>query len=175
VFGPAPCASVTENRAVPAGTARFFFVPRPPPVETSVGFEIMTPGEKNIVKCLVAVAWADGKVAAPESGVIEGLLCGFDASPDEERELLEYAKFKRTLSADAPFKDLSREERELLLANAALLTHADGEQSASETELLDKLVSLLGFDEESAGQILESVQDGALNLGSRALEPDESA
>ena len=135
----------------------------------------MTPGEKNIVKCLVAVAWADGKVASPESGVIEGLLCGFDASEDEEKELLDYAKHKRTLSADAPLKELTQEERELLLANAALLTHADGEQSESEKELLNKLVSLLEFDEESAGEILESVQDGALSLGSRALEPDESA
>jgi len=135
----------------------------------------MTPGEKNIVKCLVAVAWADGKVAAPESGVIEGLLCGFDASADEEREILEYAKHKRTLSADAPLKELTQEERELLLANAALLTHADGEQSDSEKELLNKLVTLLEFDEESAGEILESVQDGALSLGSRALEPDDSA
>ncbi len=135
----------------------------------------MTPGEKNIVKCLVAVAWADGKVAAPESGVIEGLLCGFDASEDEEREILDYAKLKRTLSEDAPLKALSQEERELLLANAALLTHADGEQSDTEKELLNKLVTMLEFDEESAGQILDSVQDGALSLGARALEPDESA
>jgi tellurite resistance protein len=135
----------------------------------------MTPGEKNIVKCLVAVAWADGKLAAPESGVIEGLLCGFDASAEEERELLDYAKFRRTLTIDAPLKELSREERELLLANAALLTHADGEQTASEKELLNKLFTLLEFDEEAAGQILESVRDGALNLGSRALEPDEPA
>lgn len=135
----------------------------------------MTPGEKNIVKCLVAVAWADGKVAAPEAGVIEGLLCGFDASAEEERELLEYAKFKRTLSADAPVQELTREERELLLANAALLTHTDGEQSASEAELLQKLVSLLEFDQDAANQILASVQDGALQLGSRALEADESA
>ena len=135
----------------------------------------MTPGEKNIVKCLVAVAWADGKVAAPESGVIEGLLCGFDASEDEEREILDYAKRKRTLSGDAPLKELSREERELLLANAALLTHADGEQSETEKELLNKLVSLLEFDQKEASQIMDSVQDGALNLGSRALEPDESA
>jgi len=134
----------------------------------------MTPGEKNIVKCLVAVAWADGKVAAPESGVIEGLLCGFDATPDEERELLDYAKYKRTLTSDAPFKDLSREERELLLANAALLTHADGEQSESEKQLLDKLIALLEFDRNAADQILGSVQDGALNLGSRVLEPDET-
>lgn len=135
----------------------------------------MTPGEKNIVKCLVAVAWADGKVAAPESGVIEGLLCGFDASEEEEREILDYAKHKRTLSVDAPLKELTQEERELLLANAALLTHADGEQSDTEKELLNKLVSLLEFDEDEAGQIMESVQDGALNLGARALEPEEPA
>ena len=135
----------------------------------------MTPGEKNIVKCLVAVAWADGKVAAPESGVIEGLLCGFDASEQEEREILDYAKLKRTLSEDAPLKALSQEERELLLANAALLTHADGEQSDTERQLLNKLVTMLEFDAESAGEILGSVHDGALNLGSRALEPDEPA
>ena len=134
----------------------------------------MTPGEKNIVKCLVAVAWADGKVAAPESGVIEGLLSGFDASEEEEREILLFAKQKRTLSADAPLGELSRDERELLLANAALLTHADGEQSASEQELLTKLVSLLELDRELAAQILTSAEDGALTLGSRALEPDES-
>ena len=136
---------------------------------------LMTPGEKNIVKCLVAVAWADGKVAAPESGVIEGLLCGFDASDEEEREILAYAKHKRTLSADAPLAELTNEERELLLANAALLTHSDGQQTESEKELLNKLVSLLQFERAAAEEIFASVKDGALNLGSRALEPDESA
>src|SRR5258706_11253173 len=130
----------------------------------------MTPSEKNIVKSLVAVAWADGKVAAPEAGVIEGLLCGFDASEEEEREILQYAKQKRTLSDDAPLTDLSREDRELLLANAALLTHADGEQSDSEQALLEKLITLLGFSADEAQQILESVKDGALTLSGRALE-----
>ena len=44
----------------------------------------------------------------------------------------------------------------------------------TEKELLHKLVSLLEFDEAEAGQIMGSVQDGALSLGSRVLEPDES-
>ena len=127
----------------------------------------MSPGEKNIVKCLVAVAWADGQVAAPESGVIEGLLCGFDASEAEERELLEYAKHKRTLSLDAPLAELAPEDRELLLANAALLTHADGTQSDSERELLGKLVSLLGFDPHAARLIFDSVREGAAPRESR--------
>lgn len=132
--------------------------------------ELMTPGEKNIVKSLVAVAWADGQVAAPESGVIEGLLCGFDATDEEERELLAYAKHLRTLEADAPIQELGREDRELLLANAALLTHADGEQSPAEAELLQKLVRLLEFSAEDARRILDSVKDGATNLAARSLE-----
>ncbi|HEY6078417.1 MAG TPA: TerB family tellurite resistance protein [Polyangiaceae bacterium] len=130
----------------------------------------MTPSEKNIVKSLVAVAWADGKLAAPEAGVIEGMLCGFDASEDEEREILQYAKQKRTLVDDAPIKELSREDRELLLANAALLTHADGEQSETENALLAKLIGMLEFSEADAKQILDSVQDGALTLPPKSLE-----
>lgn len=122
----------------------------------------MTPAEKNIVRSLVAVAWADGKIEAPESGVIEGLLCGFDATPEEEQEILEYAKTRRTFEKDIPLDELSRDDRELLLANAALLTHADGEQSPEERELLDKLTRLLGFTPEEAREILESSSDGAL-------------
>lgn len=132
----------------------------------------MTPSEKKIVKSLVAVAWADGKVEAPESGVIEGLLCGFDATEEEEGEILEYAKERRTLSEDIPVEDFTDEDRELLLANAALLTHADGQQTPDEVELLDKLIKLLDFTPEQAKPILDSALDGALQLGSRVLSPE---
>jgi tellurite resistance protein len=114
----------------------------------------MTPSEKNIVRSLVAVAWADGKLASGEFSVIEGLLTGFDASEEEEREVLEYARTRRTLERDIPVSELSQDDRELLLANAALLTHADGEQSADETAVLDELIELLGFTEDEADQIL---------------------
>ncbi|HEY6562649.1 MAG TPA: TerB family tellurite resistance protein [Polyangiaceae bacterium] len=116
----------------------------------------MTPQQKNIVKSLIAVAWADGKVEEVESGVIEGLLCGFDASDDEERELLEYARQRRTLSDDLPLAELRREDRELVLANAALITHADGTQTRAEQSLLGRLSVLLGFSEAEASAILRS-------------------
>ncbi len=132
----------------------------------------MTPGEKNIVRSLVAVAWADGKIEAPESGVIEGLLCGFDASPEEEKEILDYAKVRRTFENDIPVRDLSREDRELLLANAALLTHADGEQSPEEQVLIDKLVAILGFSAQEAQEILASASDGALQLSPNSLRSE---
>ena len=129
----------------------------------------MTPNEKNIVKALVAVAWADGKMEQPESGIIEGLLCGFDASDAEEQEIMEYAKQKRTFKDDIAVSEMNKEDRELLLANAALLTHADGDQSGQERELLQKLVGLLEFTGADADAILSSAKEGALTLGSRAL------
>jgi tellurite resistance protein len=133
----------------------------------------MTPAEKNIVRSLVAVAWVDGKLESGESSVIEGLLTGFDASEDEEREILEYAKTRRTLENDIPLADLDSGDRELLLSNAALLTHADGSQSPKERAVLKKLAEILGFSREEANDILASVSDGALRLSERALEPDE--
>src|SRR5262245_60895027 len=132
----------------------------------------MTPGEKNIVKSLVAVAWADGKVEAPEANVIEGLLAGFDATPAEEQEILEYAKARRTFANDIPVAELSLEDKELLLANAALLTHADGDQSPEEKALLTRLSTTLGFSPEQAQAILDSAADGALQLSPRSLRGD---
>jgi tellurite resistance protein len=130
----------------------------------------MTPGEKNVVKSLVAVAWADGKLEEGETGVIEGLLAGFDATPAEETEILEYAKTRRSLENDLPLDQLSREDRELLISNAALLTLADGEQTNSERAVLNRLIAMLGFSPKEAQPILRAAHDGALNLGSRSLE-----
>ena len=129
----------------------------------------MTPGEKNVLRSLVAVAWADGQMAEGESGVIEGLLCGFDASDEEEREILEFAKTRRTLEDDIPLGDLTEEDRELLLSNAALLTQADGDQSEAERTVLDRLAKMLGFDAEEVDKVLVATQDGVLNLGTKVL------
>ena len=61
----------------------------------------MTPSEKNIVKSLVAVAWADGTVKEPEAGMIDSLLWAFGASDEDEAELAE--------SYELPGADLSHE------------------------------------------------------------------
>lgn len=121
----------------------------------------MTPGEKNIVKSLIAVAWADGQMAAEETSVVEGLLVGFDASSEEEEELIAYSKTPRSLDRDLPLEALSQEDRELLLVNAALLAWADGKQSLEETRVLEELVRLLGFSDAHARAILAEVRTGA--------------
>lgn len=129
----------------------------------------MTESEKNVLRSLVAVAWADGQIAEGETGVIDGLLSGFDASEEEEAEILAYARIPRTLEADIPVAVLSREDRELLLSNAALLTHADGEQSDEERQLLDRLARILKLDPEDARAIISSASDG---IGRLARAPE---
>lgn len=127
----------------------------------------MTPSEMNILKSLVAVAWADGKLDAPEESMIDGLVWAFDASQAEERELVEYAKHKRTLAQDVPLDELGPTDRELLLAHAALLTHADGAQTQPEKKALAALVKLLGFSKDEAKAIIAEARRRAPRLAER--------
>jgi tellurite resistance protein len=120
----------------------------------------VSPSEKNIVKSLIAVAWADGRMEASETRVIEGLLSGFDATPDEEKELLDYARTRRTLEDDIPLDELGPEDRELLFSNAALLIHADGSEAASERWVLARLGEILSLSAPVMAEILGSVQRG---------------
>ncbi len=127
----------------------------------------MTPKEKTIVKSLVVVAWADGTVKEPEQGMIEGLLWAFGASEDDEKEILEYAKKKRSLKDDIPVSDLEKDDRELLIAHAALMTHADGKQTKAEEKVLDSLCELLGYSKAEAKPIVVAARDRAKKLAER--------
>jgi tellurite resistance protein len=121
----------------------------------------MTPSEKNVVRSLVAVAWADGTVKEPEVGMIDSLLWAFGASDDDEAEIKEFAKRKRTIKDDVPLTDLAPVDRELLLAHAALLTHADGKQTKAEEKILKDLADHLGFSAADSRPIIEHAKERA--------------
>jgi uncharacterized membrane protein YebE (DUF533 family) len=129
----------------------------PSSVEATIVPLKMTPEEMNIVKSLVAVAWADGRMEDSETSVVEGLLVGFDASPEEEATIFEYAKTRRTLD-EIPAEQLSVADRELLLGNATLLTLVDGEQSVAEKALLWELAERLGLPKEEASRVFDEVE-----------------
>ena len=124
----------------------------------------MTPVEKTIVKSLVAVAWSDGALAEPEAGMIDSLLWAFGASDEQEAEVREFAKKKRTIKGDIVAKALDRDARELLFAHAALLTHADGKQTAGEVKLLKSLAEHLEFSAEDAERIVEHAGERAKGM-----------
>lgn len=117
----------------------------------------MTPSERNIVKSLIAVAWVDGKMESAEASVIEGLLTGFDASPEEEDELLDFARTRRSLEDDIPLAELSREDRELLFSNAVLLVAVDGTESRNERAVLKRLARVLEIPDNVVKDIAAAV------------------
>jgi tellurite resistance protein len=125
----------------------------------------MKGNEKQIVKALVAVAWADGKVEAPERSMIESLLWAFGADDEDEREVLAFAAQKRTLAEALAPTEFSRDDKELLFAHAALMTHADGEQTADEADLLADLARRLGLSTAEAASI--DVRTRAARFASR--------
>jgi uncharacterized tellurite resistance protein B-like protein len=127
----------------------------------------MTPSEKNIVKSLVAVAWADGTVKEAEVGMIDSLLWAFGASDEDEAEVREFAKKKRTIKEDVPLDALSPDDRELLLAHAALLTHADGKQTKAEEKLLKDLADHLGISGADSKRIATEARSRAEKLATK--------
>jgi uncharacterized tellurite resistance protein B-like protein len=126
----------------------------------------MTPMEKTIVKSLVAVAWADGSLAEPESGMIDSLLWAFGATDEDEAEVREFAKKKRTIKGDIVARALDQPGRELLLSHAALLTHADGKQTPAEAKLLKNLAEHLEFSDDEVKRIVDGARTRAKTMNS---------
>ena len=119
-----------------------------------------------IIKGLVSVAWADGRVAQEEIEVIEALLDAFEASPSEAMEVREYAKQPKSID-DIPLTDLSFDDRRVLLQHAVLLTFIDGEQHEKERKLLEDLCEKLRIPAVEARGIIDAASERAksfLNL-----------
>ena len=130
---------------------------------------MLTAEKKSILRLLTALAWADGRVDAEEQEVVEALLDAFGAEPGEAGEIREWARTPRSLD-DVDVSGLSRSDVQLALQHGVLLTYIDGEQSESETKMLDTLVAKLGLTPEEAAPLLESANAFAKELLS-ALEP----
>ena len=129
----------------------------------------MTPEEKTIVRVLVAVAWVDGEMQAPEAGVIDGLLALFDASQEETDELLEFARTPRTLR-DVDVSSLSEDDKDTLLRNAALVIAADRVETEGERRLVAQLAKILEINADDAREVVRSVRGG---IGAAAGDHDD--
>jgi len=127
----------------------------------------MKGNERDIVRALVAVAWADGKVAEPEEGIIASLLWAFDATAAEEEEIVTFAKVRRKLADSLSVANLTRTDKELLFAHAALMTHADGSQTPDEAALLADLAGRLEITAAEAAAIVEQARVRAARFASR--------
>jgi uncharacterized tellurite resistance protein B-like protein len=116
-----------------------------------------------VVKGLVSVAWADGRVTSEESELLDALLEAFHAMPSEVHEVRKFAGTPRSL-ADVPIQDLGFAARRQLLQHAVLITYVDGQQHEKEKQLLEKLVELLEIPPLEAKDLLREADDRAKSL-----------
>lgn len=116
-----------------------------------------------IIKGLVCVAWADGRVGGEESEIIESVLDAFHAMPTERREIQLFSKKPRTI-ADIPIHDLSSDDRRVLLQHSVLLTFVDGEQHEKEKRLLDELSEVLRIPMLEAKGIIGAAEERAREM-----------
>ncbi len=119
-----------------------------------------------ILKGLVCVAWADGRIAGEESEIIDGLLGAFEATPTERRALQLFAKEPRDI-ADVPIHELSYDDRRVLLQHAVLVTFVDGEQHEKEKKLIDKLCEVLRIPAIEAKGIIFAAEERAKSMLNR--------
>lgn len=119
--------------------------------------------QEAMLKSLVAVAWADGRLEGEEHEVIEALLSAFEVEGDDAEKIRAFAKEPRTL-ADVPLTDLGAEDRRTLLQHALILTYIDGVQSDAEKKILDELVTKLRVPAEEAKELLAAAEVRAKRL-----------
>ena len=110
--------------------------------------------QEAMVKSLVAVAWADGKMEDEETEVIDALISAFSLEGDDADAIREFAKTPRTLD-EIPLTELSLHDRRMLLQHAVIVTFIDGEQSSEEAAFLDDLQQRLHLDESEAKELRE--------------------
>jgi len=122
--------------------------------------------KKSLCKMLIALAWSDGWVDEEEMEVVEAVLDAFEADEESKVELREWAKTPRTLD-DVDTEGLTESDLDLVVYQAAILTHIDGEQSPEEVELLAKFTKKLGLDNERAKSILKEA-----NARAKAMMPE---
>jgi tellurite resistance protein len=116
-----------------------------------------------IVKGLVSVAWADGRVTSKENDLIGALLDAFKAMPSEKREVEAYARERRTID-DIPINDLSYDDRRVLLQHAVLISYADGEYGDDEKRLLEAICEKLRIPDVEARGIIDAAARRAREL-----------
>jgi tellurite resistance protein len=116
-----------------------------------------------ILKGLVSVAWADGRMAGEEKEVLEALLQAFEATPSEAHELRMFAREPKKLS-DVPLHDLSADARRLLLQHAVLLSFVDGEQDQKEKQIIDELCEVLRIPNIESRGLVAAAEERAKSL-----------
>jgi len=123
----------------------------------------MQPSDGALLRSLIAVAWADGKVAEEETALIESLIESFGADANEAEEFRAFAAEPRTLD-DVPLDDLDAGSRRRLLQLAVLVSYVDGKQDDTEKSLINDLAERLEIPVEEREPLMKGSEMRAKGL-----------
>ena len=123
----------------------------------------MEASDRAVLRSLIAVAWADGKVAEEETALIESLIESFGADEQTAKELRAFASEPRTLD-DVPLGELDGGSRRRVLQLAVLVSYVDGQQDETERELIQDLARRLDIPDEEREPLLKGSEMRAKGL-----------
>jgi tellurite resistance protein len=115
----------------------------------------MTPMTEKMIKTLVTVAWADGRVADEEREIIDTLIELNDLDETEARKIRTWAEKRHDLR-ELKFDGLDDVDKTMILQQAVFVTYVDGEQSDKELELLRDLGKRLAVEPDRAADIIRT-------------------
>jgi uncharacterized tellurite resistance protein B-like protein len=131
----------------------------------------ITNRQKDLVRALACVMWADGHAHPLEQSLIEQIIDSLDPNDAERAEMLEWVREDVCVLGDVEIERLSAEEREVLLRDAVLLALADDVFLPSERAMLVKLSERLEVPVTVIDRIVETQRDeAAVSLPSSVLE-----
>lgn len=149
------------NASVPP-TSEILRVVRPPR---------LTNRQKDMVRALACVMWADGNASPCERRIIEQLIDELGASADERIEMNAWLDADCSTLDDVEIERLSEDERQIVLSHALVLTLADDVQLPSEKEVLAKLTARMALPDDVVQRITEDArEDGAVSLPGSSLQ-----
>lgn len=117
----------------------------------------MDAGQKEVVKSIIQVAWADGQVSAQERDVLSRMLMQVGCSPEEVSELDEVLSGTETRMPD--LDKVLPDKASRLDAMRAIMTmsFADGALSFKEFTYMERMASKLGVDDDELEQLRAEV------------------
>lgn len=131
----------------------------------------ITNRQKDLVRALACVMWADGHAHPLEQRLIEEVIASLDPNDAERAEMLGWVHEDTVSLRDVEIERLSTDEREVLLRDAVLLSLADDVLLPSERAMLEKLSERLEVPLDIIDRIVEAQRDeAAVSLPSSVLE-----
>src|SRR5688500_8543438 len=84
----------------------------------------LTNREKDVVRALACVMWADGHAAPAERKLIEHVIAGFDPNEEEWREMMSWLSEDVAAVSGVEIERMTDEQREVLMTDAVLVSYA---------------------------------------------------